>query len=92
MSKTLQSTTRKTEGINKSKGPHNAFSKSGILFIEKAHKHLRLKIVYLRKIILLLSEYHKKFTRKNIKHKDKLITTIPDLGQAHKTCGWVKLV
>ena len=27
--------------------------------------------------------------KKNNKHKDKTVTTIPDLGQRHERCDWV---
>ena len=33
-----------------------------------------------------------KRTYQNIKQKDKPMTAIPDLGQAHETCGGDKLV
>ena len=36
----------------------------------------------------MLYKMHKQY----IKQKEKHMTTIPDLGQAHKTCGGVKLV
>ena len=46
----------------------------------------------MRKIILILPKYYQKCTcNRTIKNKDKPMTTIPDLAQAHETSGGVKL-
>ena len=45
----------------------------------------------MRKIILILPEYYQKCTCNITLNTDKTLTTIPDLEQAHETCGGVEL-
>ena len=61
----------------------------------KSSKSPQINKTCIRKIILLLpkcSENVHVTLHLTQKHKDRPLTTIPDLGQAHETCGGVKLV